>query len=194
MSQKISDRAGTVIVRMLRADEVGLFAQNLATGVASSGLGDTPIFTLLPRSVVLEPEKIAFKSVLWQIDPIQDGLWERCFGVFDGIGGGLLGTLTLGNERLHRSAYFRAHLGMSFVPVATGKGYGRLLLSYACHWAAAQKTLRWIDLSVFSHNHRARRMYKDVGFVETGYVKEAFFHLDRYLDEVQMTLDLGQLR
>jgi len=48
----------------------------------------------------------------------------------------------------------------------------------------------WIDLGVFAHNEAARALYKSVGFVEVGTVKDQFRVDGVSIDDVSMTLAL----
>jgi RimJ/RimL family protein N-acetyltransferase len=57
-------------------------------------------------------------------------------------------------------------LGMFLVPSARGKGIGERLIREVI--AACGTRWERIELSVFSHNERAHRLYQRVGFVEEG--------------------------
>jgi ribosomal protein S18 acetylase RimI-like enzyme len=58
-------------------------------------------------------------------------------------------------------------------PEGQGRGIGSLLMAKAEEWARAQG-FRWLTLSVFAQNVRAREVYKRLGFGEDmmKYVKE----------------------
>jgi ribosomal protein S18 acetylase RimI-like enzyme len=58
-------------------------------------------------------------------------------------------------------------------PEGEGRGIGRLLMEKGEEWARAQG-YRWITLSVFAQNLRAREVYKRLGYGEDimRYVKE----------------------
>ena len=66
------------------------------------------------------------------------------------------------------------HIGNVIVaPEGEGHGIGRLLIEKAEEWARAQG-FRWLTLSVFAQNLRARAVYQRLGFGEDilKYVKE----------------------
>jgi RimJ/RimL family protein N-acetyltransferase len=50
--------------------------------------------------------------------------------------------------------------------------------------------LAWLDLGVFAHNHRARKLYAAVGFVEVGVTRDRFRVDDTRIDDVAMVLAL----
>lgn len=50
-------------------------------------------------------------------------------------------------------------------PGAEGHGIGRILMSKAEEWARTQE-FRWLTLSVFAQNVRARELYKNLGYGE----------------------------
>lgn len=47
------------------------------------------------------------------------------------------------------------------------KGYGRAIMEAAEHWSRANGAAT-IGLHVFAHNHGARSLYEQLGYVETG--------------------------
>jgi ribosomal protein S18 acetylase RimI-like enzyme len=58
-------------------------------------------------------------------------------------------------------------------PAGEGQGIGRLLMAQAEAWGRSQG-YRWLALSVFAQNHRAREIYQRLGYGEDimKYVKE----------------------
>ncbi len=91
------------------------------------------------------------------------------------------------------AALHRCWLGMGLERAARGQGYGRLLLDTLIDWAVSRPEIAWIDLGVFAHNTRARRLYRSVGFVETSLTTDRFRVDGQRIDDVQMTLDLDAL-
>lgn len=73
-----------------------------------------------------------------------------------------------------------------------GNGAGTALLATALNWAKEQNFLAWIDLGVFAHNSAARSLYGKFGFIEMGRCIDCFRVDDLRVDDIQMTLDLGQ--
>ena len=70
------------------------------------------------------------------------------------------------------------------------KGFGSQLLKYTIDWAKTKPELFWIDLSYFSHNLPAEKLYSSCGF------KKLFTYEDRLrvgdirINDVYMTLKL----
>jgi len=50
-------------------------------------------------------------------------------------------------------------------PGAGGRGIGRLLMNKAEEWARSRQ-FRWLTLTVFAQNTRARKLYKEIGYGE----------------------------
>jgi RimJ/RimL family protein N-acetyltransferase len=58
----------------------------------------------------------------------------------------------------------------------------------ALEWAVAQPSLAWIDLQVFAHNLRARKLYESFGFREMSVTKDLFRVNGQSIDDVKMSL------
>jgi ribosomal protein S18 acetylase RimI-like enzyme len=72
--------------------------------------------------------------------------------------------------------YHEAHGHIANIIVAPGgegRGIGRILMTKGEEWARSQG-FRWLTLSVFAQNHRARELYERLGYGEDimKYVKE----------------------
>ncbi|MBY0415349.1 MAG: GNAT family N-acetyltransferase [Bdellovibrionales bacterium] len=112
--------------------------------------------------------------------------WARSFIAIDG--NKVLGHVHLNN--LFSGTLHRAQLGMGLELELRGQGIGTKLLTLAIDWAKDQDSLHWIDLSYFSHNTPARKLYTSCGFVEL------FTYVDRLrvgqhrIDDVFMSLKL----
>jgi len=68
----------------------------------------------------------------------------------------------------------RALLGMGVHRDYRRHGLGRQLVDTALAWAGATPSLEWVDLTVLSGNHAARRLYERAGFVVTGDVPDLY--------------------
>jgi len=97
-------------------------------------------------------------------------------------------------ERNAPSQMHRATLGMGIELGYRHMGLGKHLMNEATQWAKAHSFLKWIDLGVFSHNAPARRLYESCGFIECGRTIDAFRVDGHSIDDIQMVLDLDQLR
>jgi RimJ/RimL family protein N-acetyltransferase len=90
-----------------------------------------------------------------------------------------------------RSTAENGHLGLLGILVAEayrGQGVGSALLTHALD--RARDKFEIVRLSVFADNVRAQELYRRFGFVPCGRVPGAIRRRGRYIDEVEMVLDL----
>lgn len=110
---------------------------------------------------------------------------EEVTMVADADGVGVVGSASL--HRL-RPAYCRhvAVLALGVHPAHQRRGIGRSLLEALLAWARAHGLVR-IELYVRADNHRARALYRDLGFVQEG-VRARFVRLPdgTYVDDLIM--------
>ena len=78
-------------------------------------------------------------------------------------------------------------LGIGLLPEARGKGLGRRLLAATID-QAWQRGLERIELTVFTGNGRARRLYESLGFEKEGLLRRHCKLKDEYQDSVLMAL------
>ncbi len=67
------------------------------------------------------------------------------------------------------------HVRLGFIlvdPAQRGRGYGRRMVETAMSYAKAYLNVETIGLGVYTNNPRARTLYKKLGFVPTGEVKQ----------------------
>ncbi|MHB8584369.1 MAG: GNAT family N-acetyltransferase [Thermoplasmatota archaeon] len=76
-------------------------------------------------------------------------------------------------------------LGISIRKDSRGAGIGRRLCTVAEEWAKANGVHK-ICLGVFPENERARRLYRSLGYVEEGHLREQFFLGGKWRDEILM--------
>ncbi|GAF21966.1 MULTISPECIES: GNAT family N-acetyltransferase [Shouchella] len=69
-----------------------------------------------------------------------------------------------------------------------GKGYGTEALSLLLTYAFYELNLHRLSLRVFSTNEKAIHLYKKVGFVQEGRIKEAVFRNGGWIDIIHMGL------
>ena len=151
-----------------------------------SGQGGDLIFR--PRSSdapIDEPATIERHRAGWA-QGLDEPYWLRTWGVVEG--GEIRGHLDLHGGRLP-SEFHRAMLGMGVERSWRGRGHGRALLAAVIAWARGAG-LAWLDLGVFAHNHRARKLYTSVGFVEVGITRDRFRVDGMMIDDVAMVLAL----
>lgn len=69
-----------------------------------------------------------------------------------------------------------------------GKGYGTEAMSLLLTYAFLELNLHRLSLRVFSTNEKAIHLYKKIGFVQEGRVKEAVFRNGEWIDSIYMGL------
>ena len=117
--------------------------------------------------------------------------WYRLFGLF--VEDKLTGESSLRCGELATERH-RATLGISLDKTARGQGFGRRLMEHTIEWAIKETRIHWIDLYVFEHNIPARRLYDDLGFVETGRTTDRFRTFERRITDIHMMLDCSTRR
>lgn len=69
-----------------------------------------------------------------------------------------------------------------------GQGYGKPLMRLAMRHAFIDLGAHRLWLDVFAENHRARHVYRDLGFVEEGTMRDAALKLDGFHSLVIMSM------
>jgi RimJ/RimL family protein N-acetyltransferase len=106
------------------------------------------------------------------------------FGAFDG--GRMIGMAGLGRERMSKIAHKAYVWGMYVEPNYRGKGWGQRLLEATIEFAAQVPGIRQVNISVYSGNDVARRLYISSGFVPYGVEACAMRVGDTCYDEEHM--------
>jgi ribosomal protein S18 acetylase RimI-like enzyme len=118
--------------------------------------------------------------------PITEPGWMRTWGLIaDGV---IVGHVDLKGGGL-ASDLHRATLGIAIEDGHRDRGQGRAMCETAIAWARDNK-LAWIDLGVFHPNKRAQALYRKLGFVEVGVMKDRFRLDGESIDDIVMTLAL----
>lgn len=185
----ISPPSGAAIsIRLARTNEhdVDAFARHLVDHMAESGHHGAPHFAPT-RSLSRDEVRIAALG-RWS-KPLQEPLWGRAFLLW--ADESVVGHIELRGGRIQAEMH-RATLGMGIARAFIGQGHGRRLIETAVAWACEEAKLAWIDLGVFAHNERARRLYQRFGFVELG-AREDAFRIDAGIavTDIHMSLDLA---
>lgn len=174
------------MIRMLTdADVAALFAHTCRHADESGRDGDV-VFRPRASHEVLDEVQIGHRLRTAWARSLDIPLWLRTWGLV--IDSAIVGHLDLNGGRLPAELH-RATLGMGIERRARRRGHGRALLEGAITWAREQR-LAWLDLGVFAHNAVARSLYRSVGFVEVGYVRDQFRVDGVTIDDVSMTLAL----
>ncbi|MFF5173094.1 GNAT family N-acetyltransferase [Micromonospora sp. NPDC000089] len=74
-----------------------------------------------------------------------------------------------------------------------GKGYATDAVRTACRFGFAEMRLHRIALTVVTENHAAVAVYRKVGFVEEGRLRQSFRREGRWYDQLTMALLEGEL-
>jgi RimJ/RimL family protein N-acetyltransferase len=180
-------RWGAMIRLLTDTDFPALFAHMCRHGDESGRNGDV-VFRPRSQHEVMDEVQISERHRSAWARGVDQPLWLRTWGLF--VDNAIVGHLDLNGGRLPAELH-RATLGMGIERRARKKGFGRALLRTAIAWARARE-LVWLDLGVFAHNEVARALYKSVGFVETGIVKDQFRVDGVMIDDVSMTLSLSR--
>ena len=69
-----------------------------------------------------------------------------------------------------------------------GKGLGRACTEFAVDYAFTQLNLNRVELSVLATNERAAKLYRSLGFVDEGRLRQAQFKAGQYVDVLLMGL------
>ncbi|MHC3470385.1 GNAT family N-acetyltransferase [Streptomyces sp. 7R007] len=105
--------------------------------------------------------------------------------VTDPATGEVLGEVVLYDwDPVARGCTFRTLIG----PRGRGRGVGTEATRLIVGHAFEQLGVHRIELEVYGHNHRARRVYEKVGFVVEGVRREARWRDGEWVDEVLMAL------
>lgn len=87
----------------------------------------------------------------------------------------------------------RGRLGMGIIPSERGKGLGSKLLQAALDHAKTTK-LEKVELSVYTFNDSAIRLYRKCGFTDIGTIRQYRKMDGRYFDSLEMELFLKDVR
>jgi ribosomal protein S18 acetylase RimI-like enzyme len=146
----------------------------------ASGADKEFIISLLPRLGEFGPPpwRDVTQMLATDIQVLSDSLLNPSPGtaIFiaadaDGVALGFI-HLKTGTDYYHHEEH--GHIADVIVtPAGEGRGIGRMLIAKGEEWARSQG-YRWLTLSVFAQNLRAREVYKQLGYGEDimKYVKE----------------------
>lgn len=91
-----------------------------------------------------------------------------------------IGFISLTNiNHTHRNSYLGIVIGE---PEWQGKGYGKEAMQLVLHYAFNTLNLNKVLLEVVEINSNAIQLYKNLGFVEEGVLKQQFYSDGKYLN------------
>jgi RimJ/RimL family protein N-acetyltransferase len=99
------------------------------------------------------------------------------------------GNVIANSEICRRAGAYEQHVGVIGIAIRGGfrdLGIGTEMMN-ALTTQGRTMGMSVLELSVFANNERAIRVYKKVGFAETGRVPRKFFKEGKYMDEIIMT-------
>lgn len=177
--------AVNIAIRLLRTADLRAAGQHIERHAGESGRDGDIVFAPFSEFDRDAYEASRFES--WRRAVDLPG-WERCWGAL--YNDRIIGHLDLTGGHLY-SGLHRARLGIGVERTQRGLGVGSALLQAAIRWARQERDLLWLDLSVFAHNERARRLYEKLGFVEIGRTADAYRMGKQSIDDVHMTLRIA---
>jgi len=170
------------VIRAARHSDAGDFASHLVRHLAESGakggLHFAPVTDLDRSEVRQETER------RWATPLTQPG-WGRVW-ILQTSSSPVVGHVELRGSLLAAGLH-RAELSIGIEAAHRGRGEGQRLTHVALAFAVDCPILEWIDLRVFANNEPARRLYRGLGFSQTGFVSAAFRMTDgTAIDDVLM--------
>ncbi len=82
----------------------------------------------------------------------------------------------------------QCEIGIHLDPAHQGKGYGKDAFLALVRFCFAELNMHRVYLQVFAFNERAAGLYRKLGFVEEGRLRECFFTQGEYHDIIVMSL------
>ncbi|CEL01007.1 hypothetical protein ASPCAL00599 [Aspergillus calidoustus] len=104
-----------------------------------------------------------------------------------------IGRVSLKNPMGALTAHHRnALIGISLIASVRGQGYGREAINWVLDWAFEIGALHRVSLEVLSHNERALGLYRSLGFVEEGRLREAVWQFRKWHDVITLGMLEGE--
>ena len=170
---RIDDQAPTPErIEPLAPAALDAFFAHLCEHLAENGADGTAPFQPAPRgpSRVLDQLAESFRTGL--AAPALEAGWRRAWVARDAESR-IVGHVDLRARREPWTAH-RCLLGMGVRRPWRGRGLGMRLLLQAEAWAAATRSLAWIDLEVLANNLPAQRLYARAGYTPFGETPDLF--------------------
>lgn len=212
MSTVADLNAVTPCIRLLTPADAAAYAAHMARHAAENGQENSTEsstdrqghFMPYPRGTPYDAARCQTRAEARWARPLgapgADGPWARTFGaVLPGTAADdlrIVGHVDLDSHGLPSAAH-RVQLSMGLEAPWRGRGLGDALLAAALEWAAALPAQAHtadtrlagctvVELGVFAHNARARKLYARHGFVEMGTTPAAFIVDGVVIDDVRM--------
>ena len=103
--------------------------------------------------------------------------------------GTIIGDISLSSEvSISTVISRRSTLGVNIMREHQGKGYGKEATNWILDWGFSQAGLHTIALSVMSFNEAAIHLYKKLGFVQEGRLREACYLNRKWYDILNFSM------
>ncbi len=175
----------TCSIRPLSPNDVDLFQEHFTRHRAESGRGEQHFLPFAPDD---EEGPVGLNVAALDL-PLDETGWQRWFVAVNDQAE-IVGHVDLKGDGL-KVGHHRCELGIGIEGPYRGSGLGRRLMQIAIEFARGVEALTWIDLRVFGHNAAGRALYLDMGFSEVGILIDRFRIEEQKIDDVIMTLEIG---
>lgn len=171
-------------IRVCDLSEVGQYTDHCIEHMKERGIGDIYVHPF-PSSHPWDREEFLEGLTKKWSSPKKSPGWEIAWVAV--VDGHFVGHLNLKCGGIEASKH-RMRLGMGIIAPYRSKGIGKALVKTAIEWAKTQQDVFWIDLSVFSKNTAAQKLYRSFGFQEQWLIQDALRVEGESIDDIQMTL------
>jgi RimJ/RimL family protein N-acetyltransferase len=176
-------------IRRCNIDDLEAYSKHCIFHLTEKGIGDIFVHPF-PANHKSDPKE--FETNIrkrWMSQPFSPN-WEIAWVAI--TNNKIVGHLNLRCGGIEAQTH-RMKLGMGIENGFRSNGIGSSILGVALDWAKEQDQISWIDLSVFSKNVAARKLYKKFGFTETHIIEDALRIEGERIDDVQMNLKFQPL-
>jgi len=139
----------------------------------------------IKKQAMFHPFPISLEQDIEWLENINKDKSNRAvyFAIEDKKSNSFAGYTSLKNINwINRNCYF----GISLLPEMQGKGLGKETTKLVIEYAIKKLNLHKIQLEVIGDNKRAIELYKSLGFVEEGILKQQFYFDGLYFDVIVM--------
>ncbi len=174
-------------VREATLDDVPAYIDHMQRHFRESGQdGDLIFHPVVEFESWKREEQIAKTIEEWSLQPPTVG-WQKVWIALEDDK--IVADCLLRSGMMPSTAH-RAQYAIGIERSARGKGLGKRLSLLALSWAKMEKSLRWVDLWVFTHNAPAIKLYEKLGFRKIDTVTDQFRVLGKKIDDTHMTMEL----
>ena len=176
-----------VLIKSLSENTLTSYIDYLHEHMSESGLNGNLVYTPFPLNFE-HPKELMLKNIGDNIKKrLNESRWERVFLAFKDEK--IIAHAAIKGHYLE-AALHRCELGLGMLPEARSKGLGLKMMQIVIQWLKNDTELIWLDLSCFSHNTPALKLYTKLGFVNNGTMKDMFRVDGQSIDDHKMTLRL----